>query len=156
MVAHVYYIPISFLLLCMSSNYKLWRKNPWLRVQSMWVKYSVKNKNMWSVSIMLPCQCSNIPCSIGVFPKWKGNAVNSENLINHWSIKWGQYRNPVYYLCLTGLVVASRYLTQKVASFNNLFQFWEHLGKTQIDPEISMVLNTLPAMWYVCVSGIRK
>ena len=35
----------------------------------------------------------------GVFPNWKGNAVNLanlENLINHWSMNWGQFRDPLF------------------------------------------------------------
>ena len=35
-----------------------------------------------------------------VFPKWKTNSVNSGNLENHWSIKWGQFKDLFWYLCL--------------------------------------------------------
>ena len=69
---------------------------------------------------MLQCQGNNIPCNIGVFPKWKGNAVNSAKLIYYCNINWGHFKNPFYYLCLTGAMVTSRYLIQEVASLNNL------------------------------------
>ena len=35
----------------------------------------------------------------GVFPKWNRNLVNSVksgNLINHWSMNWDQFKDPIY------------------------------------------------------------
>ena len=46
------------------------------------------------------------------------NPVNSENLINHWGMNRGQFKNPVSHLCLADTVVASWSLTQKVAGSN--------------------------------------
>ena len=40
---------------------------------------------------------------------------NLENLINHWSMNWAEFKNHVSYVCLDGLVVASCSLTQEVA-----------------------------------------
>ena len=39
-------------------------------------------------------------CIIGVFPKWNRN---SGNLINHWSMNWAQFEDPVSHMCLAGL-----------------------------------------------------
>ena len=84
---------------------------------------------------------------IGVFPKWKGNSMNSVNLgnpMNHWSINWGHFKDPLYYLCLAGAAVASiRGLLHKrlqVRTFLMTNKFchwicwmqWKHLGKTQM------------------------
>ena len=52
---------------------------------------------------------------IGVFPKWNRNLVNSVNLINHWSMNWTQFKNPVSHMCLVGTVAASWFLAQEVA-----------------------------------------
>ena len=46
------------------------------------------------------------------------NSVNSENLRNHWSINWVQYKDLLCYLCLCGLVVLSLSLTQEILGFN--------------------------------------
>ena len=56
--------------------------------------------------------------TIGVFPKWNRNSVNlgnSGNLINHGSMNWSQFKDPVSHTCLVGAVVASWSLTQEVA-----------------------------------------
>ena len=42
------------------------------------------------------------------------NSVNSENLRNHWSTNWVQYKDLLCYLCLYGLVVSSLSLTQEI------------------------------------------
>ena len=57
----------------------------------------------------------------GVFPKWKGNLLNSGNLINNWNMNWDQFKDPVSYLCLAGWVVTSYSLTQEIAGSSNLF-----------------------------------
>ena len=44
------------------------------------------------------------------------NSVNSENLINHQSMNWAQFKDPVSHMCLAGTVGASWSLTQKMAS----------------------------------------
>ena len=52
------------------------------------------------------------------FPKWAKLSVNSANwgnLLNHWSMNWNQFKDPVSNLCLAGAVVASWSLTQEVA-----------------------------------------
>ena len=51
-----------------------------------------------------------------------GNSVNSVNLINHLDMNWGQFNDPICYLCLAGTMVASWSLTHEVAVSNNLFQ----------------------------------
>ena len=56
--------------------------------------------------------------SIGVFPKWIRNSVNSANsgnLINHWSTNWAQFIDPDSHLCLAGTMIASWSLTEEVA-----------------------------------------
>ena len=63
----------------------------------------------------------------GVFPKWIRNSENSAisgNLIyiNHWSMKCSQFKDPVSHVRLAGAVVASWFLTQEVAGFNNLLK----------------------------------
>ena len=41
---------------------------------------------------------------VGVFPKWN---ANSENLINHWIMNEGEFKDPVFHMYLTGAVVAA-------------------------------------------------
>ena len=43
------------------------------------------------------------------------NSANSGNLINHCSMNWGQFKDPVSHMHLAGGVVASWSLAQKVA-----------------------------------------
>ena len=56
-----------------------------------------------------------------VFRKWNRNSLNSlnstnsGNLINHWSMNWAKFKDPVCHMCLAGTVVASWSLTQEVA-----------------------------------------
>ena len=60
----------------------------------------------------------------GVFHKWDGNSVNSANsgnLINHWSMDWGQFKYPASELCLVGVVLASWSLTETGGRFE---PFW--------------------------------
>ena len=38
-------------------------------------------------------------------------------LINHWSMNWAQFKDPVSHMCLAGAVVASWSLTQEVAGW---------------------------------------
>ena len=45
-------------------------------------------------------------------------SVNSGNQINHWSMNWGQFKDPVSHMCLAGAVVASWLLTQEVSGSN--------------------------------------
>ena len=61
--------------------------------------------------------------TIGVFPKWTRNSVNSANsgnLISHWTMNWAQFKDLFYYLCLADAVVATCSFTQEVAC-SNLF-----------------------------------
>ena len=46
------------------------------------------------------------------------NSANSGNLINHWSMNWAQFKNPVYHMCLAGAVVASWPLIQEEAGLS--------------------------------------
>ena len=48
------------------------------------------------------------------------NSVNSGNLINHWSMNWAQFKDPVSHMCLSSAVVASRSPTQEVAGSSSL------------------------------------
>ena len=52
-----------------------------------------------------------------VFTKWNGNLLNSGNLINHHSINWAQFKDPVSHMCLAGDVVAALSLTQEMAGW---------------------------------------
>ena len=54
----------------------------------------------------------------GVFPKWKRNSVNSDNLINHCSMNWSPFKDTVSHMCLADTVVASWHLTQEWAGLN--------------------------------------
>ena len=82
---------------------------------------------IWSVNLISSKLYTNVSEDgvIGVFLKWIRNSVNSAssgNLINHWSMNWIQFRDPLCYLCFAGAVVASWSLTQEVAGSNNLLQ----------------------------------
>ena len=48
------------------------------------------------------------------------NLANSGNLINHRSMNWAQFKDPVSHMCLAGTVVASWSLTQEVAGLRPL------------------------------------
>ena len=53
------------------------------------------------------------------------NSANSENLRNHWSMNWVQYKDQLCYLCLCGLVVSSLSLTQEILGSNlTILIFW--------------------------------
>ena len=57
---------------------------------------------------------------IRVFPKWNRNSLNLPNsgeLINHQSMNWAQFKDPVSHMCLAGTVVESWSLTQEVAGW---------------------------------------
>ena len=45
------------------------------------------------------------------------NSANSENLINHWSMNWTQFKDPVSHICLADTVAASWSLIQDVAGW---------------------------------------
>ena len=77
--------------------------------------------------------CDHLSCIV-VFPKWKGNSVNSANsgnLINHWSKIWAQFKDPVSHTCLAGVVVASWSLTQEL------------VGSSPFNDKISLSLDLL-------------
>ena len=42
-------------------------------------------------------------------------SANSVNLINHLSMNWAKFRDPVFHMCLDGTVAASSILTQDAA-----------------------------------------
>ena len=58
-------------------------------------------------------------------------SANSSNLINHWTMNWAQFKDPVSHMCLAGAVVASWSLKQKMAGsslFNDKFaEFSENI-----------------------------
>ena len=70
-----------------------------------------------------------------VFLKWKWKSANSKNSINQWGMDWDQFKDPVYYLCLAGTVVASdlfhkRLQVQKIFFFcNNCFIRFSELNE---------------------------
>ena len=43
------------------------------------------------------------------------NSVKSEKMINHPSMNWAQFKDPISHMCLAGTVVACWSLTQGVA-----------------------------------------
>ena len=47
---------------------------------------------------------------IRVFPKWKGNSLNSSNLINRYSRSRGEFKGPVSHNCFAGSVVVQSLL----------------------------------------------
>ena len=58
--------------------------------------------------------CQKNSFNNGVFLKWIRNSVNSGNLINHWCMNRTQFKDPLFYLCPTGTVVAFWSLMQEV------------------------------------------
>ena len=48
----------------------------------------------------------------------KCKSANSGNLMNHWSMNWAQFKDPISHMCLAGAVVASWSLTQELAGSN--------------------------------------
>ena len=59
------------------------------------------------------------------------NSVISGNLINHLSMNWAQFKDPLCYLCLSGTVVVSWSLTQEVA------------GSTPFNDKYFLLLNSV-------------
>ena len=47
--------------------------------------------------------------------------MNSGNLTNHWSRNWGQFKDPLCYLCLRSAVVSPLSLTQEVVGSSHHF-----------------------------------
>ena len=95
---------------------------------------------------------------IGIFAKWNRDSLNSANsgkLINHWSMNWAQFKDPVSHMCLAGTVVASWSFTQswlggRFELFNCNDKYfchwiqwilWKHLGKTQLWGLVNYKLN---------------
>ena len=86
------------------------------------------------------------------------NSVNSVNLINHWSMKLGQFMDPIFYLYLAGAVVASWSFTQVVAGSNRLFKIWLFLSlnstiSMKTFRENSIIFLSFHLMW-VAISQI--
>ena len=84
------------------------------------------------------------------------NSGNSENLRNHWSMNWVQYKDLLCYLCLCGLVVSSLSLTQEILGSSPTLPFlyfinffchwirwiqWKHLEKTPLYCNCSVPLS---------------
>ena len=78
-------------------------------------KYLGENTTWWFLTLSTTEVHYN-----GVFPKWNRNSMNSGNLLNHWSINWSQFKDPVSHMCLAGAVLASWPLTQEVAGSNHV------------------------------------
>ena len=57
---------------------------------------------------------------MGFFPTQKGISVNTENLVNHLSMNWDQFKDPACYLCLADTLVAWWFLTQEMAGSTNI------------------------------------
>ena len=82
-----------------------------------------KCMSLW-FSLMTSLLNQKKPWHIGVFLKWNRNSlnsVNSEKLINHWCMKWAQFKDPVSHMCLAGAVVACWFMTQEVSGSNTHF-----------------------------------
>ena len=45
------------------------------------------------------------------------NSANSGNLINHWSMNWAQFKDPISHVFLAGTVVPSRAFCTKRVGF---------------------------------------
>ena len=69
------------------------------------------------------------------------NSANSGNMLNHGSMCWDQFKDPVSHMCLAGALVASWSLTQEVAGsspftvMTNTFvteNLVKHLGKSSM------------------------
>ena len=74
------------------------------------------------------------------------NSSNSGNLINHWSMNWAQFKDPLCYLCLAGAVTAIWSLTQEVAGSSPFFSHWiqwKHLG-TRMHSSRMHTIRSLP------------
>ena len=73
-----------------------------------------KNKEVfftnWIVCLLLEFFLNGAELSV--------NSANTGNLINHWSMNWTQFKDPVSSMCLAGTVVGSWSLTQEVAGSN--------------------------------------
>ena len=94
----------------------------------------------------LPACLLDFPIILGgLFPKCNKNSVNSENswtLINHWSMNWSQFKDPISHPFLVAAMITSWSLTQEVAGSNlfdnKYFSHWirriqrKHLGKIQM------------------------
>ena len=81
-----------------------------------------------------------------VFPNWNGNSVNSansENLKNFWSMNWGQFKDPLCYLCFPDPVVASWFLTQEVAGSNTI-----SVDSTEFNWEKLLMNQTISYIWW--------
>ena len=71
----------------------------------------------------------------GVFPKWNGNSAKSGNLLNYWSMNWGQFKDALFHLCLLGSLVTHWSLTQEVTGLNDkYFSHWiQRIQEFQIE-----------------------
>ena len=71
------------------------------------------------------------------------NSLNSENPINHSSMNWAQFKDPVFHMCLADAAVASRSLTQWVAGsipFKHKYLV-KHVGKTPLSLKSTPLRN---------------
>ena len=81
----------------------------------------------WLVGGTHPAGILSYLLNNGVFPKWNRISVNSAEsgkLINHRSMNWAQFKDPVSHMCLAGTVVACWPLTQEVAGWQEFESFY--------------------------------
>ena len=96
------------------------------------------------------------PMSAGVFPKWIRNSVNSANsgnLINHLSMNWAQFKDPVSHMCLAvadaSWILHNRWQL-RVLLITNIQ--WKNLGKSQSCVKFSRHLRKLVMMMQITLN----
>ena len=89
----------------------------------------------WKLVTSKTCEwCKSERQHIGVFPKWEKfslNSAKSGNQINHWSMNWAEFKDPVPHMSCTGAVVACWSLTQEVAGVRILLLQWQFFFVTE-------------------------
>ena len=73
-------------------------------------------------------------------------SANSGNLINHWSMNWAQYKDPVSHMCLAGAVVTSWSFAPEGAGSSPLNDkyFWHWIQWKHLEQECIPVGCVLP------------
>ena len=127
-----------------------------LRVYPHWVSASADNAGLWwrlGVGLGPICKRHHRPALTA-------DADTAANLINHWSMKWDQFKDPISHLCLAGSVVASWSLRQEVAGSNPFHDkyFWSLnlLNPVKIVKENSIILDLCADTlhWISCQSDL--
>ena len=70
-------------------------------------------------------------------------SANSENLINHLSMNWVDFKDPVSHMCLAGAVVVSWSLTQKVAGLSSLVVMTNIVSLNSLNPVKTFRKNSI-------------